>query len=98
MSKAKTLLIIGFILSIASVSNADNIVYVDVNGPNDPGTGTFDDPFRRIQDALDVAIDGDIVEIQPGIYTADPNNYNLDPNGKSITIAQQSVTLKVSRV
>jgi hypothetical protein len=83
--KAKTLLIIVFILSIASVSNAENIVYVDVNGPNDPGTGTFDDPFRKIQDAIDDANGGDIIEIRPGLYSGD-GNYDLDPNGKSITI------------
>ncbi len=86
VDKIKILLIAVLVLSIASFSNAINIIYVDVNGPNDPGTGTFDDPFRRIQNAIDVAINGDIIEIRPGIYTADPNNYNIDPNGKSITI------------
>jgi hypothetical protein len=85
VSKAKAPLIIVFILSIASVSNALSIVYVDVNGPNDPGTGTFDDPFRRIQDAIDDANDDDIIEIQPGLYSGS-GNYDLDPNGKSITI------------
>jgi hypothetical protein len=39
VSKTIALFIIVFILSIASVSNAGNIVYVDVNGPNDPGRG-----------------------------------------------------------
>lgn len=86
MDKIEVLLIIVLVLSIASVSNAINLIYVDVNGPNDPGTGTSNDPFRRIQNAIDAAHTGDIIEIRPGIYTADPNNYNLDPNGKSITI------------
>jgi hypothetical protein len=85
MYQVKILLITVFILSFVSASSAFNIIYVDVNGPNDPGTGTFDDPFLRIQDALDIAIDGDIVEIRPGIYTGQ-GNYDLDPNGKSITI------------
>lgn len=85
MFKAKVLLITAFILSIVSTSSAFNIIYVDVNGPNDPGTGTFDDPFLRIQDALDAAIGGDIVEIRPGIYTGE-GNYDLDPNGKNISI------------
>ncbi|UCE98838.1 MAG: hypothetical protein JSV82_06520 [Planctomycetota bacterium] len=86
MYKSKKLVILLVCLSAVSISNAENIIYVDVNGPNDPGTGTFNDPFRKIQYAIDDANDSDIVEIRPGIYTADPNNYNLDPNGKAIII------------
>jgi hypothetical protein len=83
--RTKALLSLVVILSIASTSIAFNIVYVSANGPNDPGSGTYEDPFRRIQDAIDIAGSGDIVEIQPGIYTGF-GNYNLYPNGKSITI------------
>lgn len=85
MDKAKVLIVIVLIFSIASVSNALNIVYVDVSGPNNPGTGSFDDPFRKIKDAIDDANDGDIIEIRPGVYTGE-GNYDLDPNGKSVTI------------
>lgn len=59
--------------------------FVDVNSPNNPGTGTAADPFRKIQDAIDNSADGDVIEIKPGTYTGD-GNCNLDPNGKSITI------------
>lgn len=85
MKKAVFLLAIVLVLTFVSVSRAGGIFYVDVNGPNDPGTGTSDDPFRKIQDAINDANDSDIIEIRPGIYTG-PGNYNLDPNGLSITI------------
>jgi hypothetical protein len=86
VEKTRILLAITIILLIASVSSAGDVIYVDVYAPNDPGTGTFNDPFLRIQDAINSAVNGDTVEIRPGIYTADPNNYDLDPRGKSITI------------
>jgi hypothetical protein len=81
----KVYLIIAVILSIAFALDASNVIYVDANSTNNPGTGTFNDPFRKIQNAIDNSNDSDIIEIRPGIYTG-PGNYNLDPNGKSITI------------
>ena len=81
----KVHLIAALILSFVFVSDASSIIYVDANSPSVPGTGTFESPFRRIQDAIDIAVDGDIVEIRPGVYTG-PGNYNLNPAGKSITI------------
>jgi hypothetical protein len=71
-----------FILSLSAVSQT---VYVDVDGPNDPGSGSPQDPFRRIQDGMDAAVSGDTIEIQPGLYTG-AGNYDLDPGGKSIVI------------
>ena len=82
-SKIAAVVLLGIFL--ASASYAAGVIYVDVNGPNDPGSGIYADPFRRIQDAIDAAVDGDIIEIQPGVYTG-PGNYNLDPGGKRITI------------
>jgi hypothetical protein len=62
-----------------------NVLYVDCNSPNDPGSGTSDDPFRTIQYGINTAIAGDTVQINPGIYTG-VGNYDIDPCGKSITI------------
>ena len=73
------------LLILGSSPAAANVIYVDCIGPNDPGSGRVQDPFRRIQPGLDAAINGDTVEILPGIYTS-PGNYDLDPGGKSITI------------
>ncbi len=86
MNRAKVLLIIVSILSGVSVSNALNIVYVDVNSPNAPGTGSYADPFRRIQHAIDSADNGDTVVVNEGVYTGDPNNRNLHFDGKTITL------------
>jgi len=64
---------------------AAKTIYVDVNGPNNPGTGSYNDPFRKIQDAIDSADTDDTVEVQLGVYTGQ-DNYDLDPNGLAITI------------
>jgi hypothetical protein len=87
MAKSSGLiLIVLMVFAPISVVTA-KVVYVDVNSPNDPGTGTASDPFRRIQDAISDAStgSGDEIEIRPGVYTG-PGNYNIDPNGFSITI------------
>jgi len=60
-------------------------IFVDANSPADPGEGTFEQPFRRIQDALDAAAEGDVIEIRPGHYTSQ-GNYDLNPNGKNLMI------------
>jgi hypothetical protein len=74
-----------FVCIAVSASNAANIIYVDASSLNDPGAGTSEDPFRRIQDAIDYAVSGNTVQIQQGIYTG-PGNCDLDPLGKSIII------------
>jgi hypothetical protein len=79
-------MIILFSVCFVSFSNAATVIYVDVNGPNDPGTGAFEDPFRRIQEAIDSANNNDIVIVAQGVYTGDPDNRNLHFDGKSITV------------
>jgi hypothetical protein len=85
MNKHKVLITVVFVCLAVSVSNAANIIYVDVNSPNNPGAGTFGNPFRKIQAGINAAVPGDTVQISPGIYTG-TGNYNLDPAGKAITI------------
>ena len=78
-----TILIV--ILSVGCCVYASDVFYVSAEEPNDPGSGTYNDPFGRIQDAIDTAQNGNVIEILPGIYTG-VGNFNLDPMGKSITI------------
>lgn len=42
-----------------------------------------------IQEVLDVALNGDTVEVVDGTYTG-PGNYNLDFNGKAVTLTSQN--------
>ena len=95
MCNSKTVAVLLLGIFLASTSYAAETIYVDVNGPNDPGTGTFDDPFRRIQDAIDSAIDGDIIEIRAGVYTG-PGNYDLDPGARELRFEAQTPRTQTS--
>jgi len=87
VAKKNSLILIVLIAFTAVPVGFAEVIYVDANSPNDPGTGTASDPFRRIQDAIndDGTGSGDEIEIRPGVYTG-PGNYNIDPNGFAITI------------
>jgi parallel beta-helix repeat protein len=85
MKKNRAILIILLLCLLITAAQAASTVYVDADSPNDPGSGTSEDPFRRIQDAINYAVSGDTVEIRAGVYTG-TGNYNLDPKGKSIAI------------
>lgn len=70
---------------------AAKTLYVDVNGPNDPGTGSYQDPFRRIQEAIDLSDSNDMVIVAKGRYyeniRIDTNNIVLtstDPNAPDV--------------
>lgn|GEM_PF-2265152 len=61
------------------------LTYVDAASPNDPGSGTYGDPFRRIQDGVDAAPDETTVVVLPGTYTGSGNR-NIGFGGKAITL------------
>lgn len=86
MNKLTSTFVLLFLLSWICIPASGKGIYIDVDGPNDPGSGTLEDPFRRIQAGIDAAVNGDKVLIQQGIYTG-AGNYDLDPNGKAITIS-----------
>ena len=80
----RTIIILIILLWVADYLPA-KIIYVNANGPGDPGSGSYEDPFRKIQTAIDSASNGDVIELQPGVYTGQ-GNYGLDPDGVAITI------------
>ena len=90
MRQGRLFFTLSVILSVGCCVYASDIIYVDAEEPNDPGRGTYNDPFGRIQDAIDAAQTGDVIEILPGIYTG-AGNFNLDPMGKSITIGSSNM-------
>ncbi len=70
---------------------AAKTLYVDVNGPNDPGVGSYEDPYRRIQDAIDLVDSNVMVIVAEGRYyeniRIDTNNIVLtstDPNDPDV--------------
>jgi hypothetical protein len=50
-------------------------VFVDDLNDGKVGTGTEEDPYRDLQNALDEAPDGAVVQIQSGFYSAVPVDY-----------------------
>ncbi len=66
--------------------------YVDAASPNNPGGGTFTNPYRTIKDAINDpnCVDGCEIILFPGTYTGSRNR-NIDFVGKAITIRGTSV-------
>ncbi len=56
---------------LTTVSLADT-VFVDDLDDGAFGTGSLDDPYRNLQIAIDHAVDGDVLRLAPGTYTAEP--------------------------
>lgn len=63
------------------------IIYVDIAGPNNPGTGSVEDPFQGIQDAISDSNtnDGDTVIVAEGLYLPD-TAAGINFFGKSIIL------------
>jgi|GEM_PF-610076 C1A family cysteine protease len=54
---------------LITFSQPPAVLYVDANSPNDPGTGTQSDPFRRLQDGINTVQDSNTeVWVVAGTY------------------------------
>ena len=71
-----TPLIVAFVLLMSTPTFAGQIIYVDDDGPAD---------FNNIQAAIGDSNNGDIIVVNPGIYTGDGNR-DIDFLGKAITV------------
>ncbi len=54
-------------VTITSALPADTI-YVDVSNSPGPWDGTAENPYQRIQDGINEAVNGDAVVVAPGTY------------------------------
>ena len=63
-------------LAVASPSATATTFHVDATGYGD---------FRKIQEAIDVSSDGDLILVGPGIYAGELNR-DLDFDGREITV------------
>ncbi len=83
---------------LAGAANAQTTLFVDDNGPNDPGpfnpnvsdpseNGSSSNPFDKINEAIDAAVSGDTIVVRPGTYF---DTVALDTDGKAITITSEA--------
>ncbi|MDI6448073.1 S8 family serine peptidase [Anaerobaca lacustris] len=80
--------------------NSLSAIYVDDDGPNDPGpgdstvsdpneNGSAEHPFDAIQKAIDYAFPGETIVLLDGHYSG-PGNVNINLGGKPITVRSEN--------
>jgi len=91
MEKIFAITILICLMIIASVAYGKTI-YVDDDNTSGPWDGTPEHPYQYIQNGINAAVDGDIVQVADGIYTdkgPETNTY-LHTDGKAITITSEN--------
>jgi parallel beta-helix repeat protein len=66
---------------MAAPVRAQSTLYVDDDNCPGPGSGSPDDPFCRIQDAIAGASGGDLISVAPGLYVE-----NVSYLGKAVSV------------
>lgn len=83
-----SIVILAFLFMVAGTVYGQITYCVDDDAaPN--GDGNPENPFQRIQDGIDAAVNGDTVLIMDGIYTG-AGNRDLDFSGKAITVRSKN--------
>jgi predicted outer membrane repeat protein len=81
---------VGVLVSVSSVNAAD--IYVNASAPAG-GDGSSTNPFQNISAGIDLATDGDIVNIADGTYTGDSNTGITISKNMSIIGQSQAGTI-----
>lgn len=68
-------------------------LFVDGDNPNCPGDGSMENPFCRIQEAIDAAEAGDAILVEPDIESLSYDEA-LDTRGKSILVTSAAPPFK----
>jgi hypothetical protein len=71
-TRLDVLLLAVAIIALAAVTARSTTIYVDDVGDGAIGLGIREEPFRDLQFAIDRALDGDIIRLAPGTYSAEP--------------------------
>lgn len=73
MKKIKIFIIVGLLVStispVISLSDTNDIIYVDDDNSAGPWDGSKTFPYQHIQDGIDNATKGDLIIVQPGTYS-----------------------------
>ena len=84
MSRKLFIIILFFLCDIV----CGELMFVDSNSPDVPGSGSSADPFRFIKTAIEQSEDGDRIILAEGVYTGQGNT-NLGFGGKAIEICSR---------
>lgn len=84
MKRFTKIIFIASILSFFWLYSFPSTFWVDDDNCPGPGSGTYEDPYCEIQDAIDASSDGYTIIIRRGTYVE-----NLDISGKTITLRSE---------